>query len=177
MKKDITKKHIVHSFNELLNETPFENITIEDIIKKSELSRSTFYRHFSDKYDVIHYDYSLFIDYLIQSGKCKDWKDFYYYLLSNADKNRKLTLNKFSSKGINSYFKFAYKYDYQTIENVVIKKKGRELTEKEKCTLSIYSYGSIMLAIDWLYGKYDLTVEELAEQLYHSMPESMRDLW
>ena len=45
---------------ELLTEKPFEKISLTDICTRSMVPRSTFYRYFEDKYDLLHYNLVLF---------------------------------------------------------------------------------------------------------------------
>jgi len=47
---------------DLLAEIPFEKITLTDICRVSMISRSTFYRYFEDKYDLLHYCVKIYID-------------------------------------------------------------------------------------------------------------------
>lgn len=52
-KKNKTKIKIKKAILELMENKKFESITINDITDKSEVNRSTFYRYFLDKYDLI----------------------------------------------------------------------------------------------------------------------------
>lgn len=45
---DFTKKEIKRSFLKLLDEHPYSEITVKDIIKECGISRSAFYYHFQD---------------------------------------------------------------------------------------------------------------------------------
>lgn len=48
-----TKQLIQQSFIELLEQKPFDNITVGDISKVGGINRGTFYLHFLDKYDLL----------------------------------------------------------------------------------------------------------------------------
>ncbi|MFB6364122.1 TetR/AcrR family transcriptional regulator [Paenibacillus elgii] len=48
-----TKKSISDAFIQLLHEKDFNQITIKDICTRSMTSKSTFYSHFLDKYDLL----------------------------------------------------------------------------------------------------------------------------
>jgi Transcriptional regulator len=48
-----TKKLIIDSFYELVNEKGFEKVTINDITTKSMINRATFYLHYEDKYNLL----------------------------------------------------------------------------------------------------------------------------
>ena len=46
-------KAITHAFFKLLEEKDFDQITVSEIIKVSGVNRSTFYRHYVDKYEIL----------------------------------------------------------------------------------------------------------------------------
>lgn len=48
-----TKKEIRKAFIDLLNSKGFENLTVSDIARISEINRGTFYLHYVDKYDLM----------------------------------------------------------------------------------------------------------------------------
>ena len=48
-----TKKRIAEAFKTLLKEKPFSNIKVKNIVDLAGVSSMTFYRHFSDKYDMV----------------------------------------------------------------------------------------------------------------------------
>ena len=60
-----TRQRIFDAFNELLNHMPFEKITVEMIINQSGVSKSTFYRYFHDKYDVLNFNSMVLAERLI----------------------------------------------------------------------------------------------------------------
>ena len=47
---------------DLLAEMPFEKISLTDLCRVSMISRSTFYRYFEDKYDLLHYCVKMYIE-------------------------------------------------------------------------------------------------------------------
>ena len=50
-----TKKSIEDAFLSLIKEKSFTDITIKDLCDKAMISRSTFYAHYKDKYDLLEY--------------------------------------------------------------------------------------------------------------------------
>lgn len=49
-----TKKAIENAFIEILSEKSFTKITIEEICKKANVNRMSFYNHYEDKYDLLN---------------------------------------------------------------------------------------------------------------------------
>lgn len=50
---NLTKKALLAAFGELIEEKPFNKITITDLTKKCGLNRMTFYYHFDDIYELM----------------------------------------------------------------------------------------------------------------------------
>ena len=53
--KELTKRLIANSFKELLQQMPFEKITIKTITDHANVIRPTFYNHFHDKYELVEW--------------------------------------------------------------------------------------------------------------------------
>lgn len=50
---ELAKESITEAFLALLNDKDFEKISVTEIVQKSGFSRSTFYLHYMDKYDLL----------------------------------------------------------------------------------------------------------------------------
>ena len=58
MKRKTTKEILVESFRELAQKKAVDKITVQDIVQNCDYSPATFYRHFTDKYALISFDYT-----------------------------------------------------------------------------------------------------------------------
>lgn len=178
MKSKLYRKHISDVFSQLLNEYPFEKITVQMIVKKSDISKATFYRYFLDKYDVMNFKFQEFINEVYKFEKCRSFRDFCLEILISSQHEKKRIHHAYETKGLHSYPKFLYEKSYQLIEQKVkLKRKGKGLSDKEACECSLFCHGCTNAVYDWVNGKYPLSAEEVADIFYNSMPESMRDLW
>lgn len=82
-----TKKSLVEAFIALMRKKKFEDITINNLCDEAMIRRTTFYRHFQDKYDLL--------DYVIQHYR----KEFEWYNM-----NRPNSGEKYWSKDVLSNF-------------------------------------------------------------------------
>ena len=52
-----TYNKIFNAFNKLIQTKSFDDITVLEICQKANVSTSSFYRHYKDKYDVMNDNY------------------------------------------------------------------------------------------------------------------------
>ena len=58
MKRKTAKEILAESFRELAESKPVDKITVPNIIENCGYSKTTFYRLFKDKYDLMAWDYA-----------------------------------------------------------------------------------------------------------------------
>lgn len=56
---NITKRALAAALKELMEEKPFEKISVGDICERCEMNRKSFYYHFRDKYDLVNWIYDI----------------------------------------------------------------------------------------------------------------------
>lgn len=101
--QDVVKHSIAEAMKNLVREKSVENISISDICEGSQVNRRTFYRYFSDKYEVIEWiHYNDFLQRLhVPAGK-----GLYYYMIASADlviEDKAYYLNALKYRGQNSF--------------------------------------------------------------------------
>ena len=95
-----TKNNLYQTLIKLMSDRPFEEIKVSDICEKALVNRSTFYSHYSDKYELL----SSYIDTLKESlekeleknTSIKNTKEYYLEMIS-------LFLNHVEEKKRNLY--------------------------------------------------------------------------
>lgn len=61
-----TKHQLGRALVELVEEKRFDDITVQEVIDRAEVGRSTFYTHFRDKEDLFRKDWEKFLNFLAQ---------------------------------------------------------------------------------------------------------------
>ena len=61
-----TRKSLRDALIELILENHYDDITVQDILDRADVGRSTFYAHYRDKEDLFRGDWERFLDFLIE---------------------------------------------------------------------------------------------------------------
>src|SRR3989442_3487180 len=61
-----TRRSLSAALVELVKEKRFDDITVQNVIDRADVGRSTFYSHFRDKEDLFQKDWERFLDMLAQ---------------------------------------------------------------------------------------------------------------
>lgn len=168
-KRMSTKEYLALVLHEMLKQTPFEKIKVKDILERAQISRTTFYRHFTDKYDLLVWFYR---DKLAHAGVTTN--DF--------RKNSLITFGLMAEDP--KTFRSALMYDKQNSLTDYIVQLAREFfTENMKKRLGVntlpddvvysiefYCGGSKQIWYDWLFGKMTETPEQITEIIIQHMP-------
>lgn len=130
-----TKKNIEDAFLYLIKEKSFTEITIKDICDNAMISRSTFYSHYKDKYDLLEYFFEKLISNFTAVGsnyfcdksmtlKIEKASELLNYVYENADIFKTfLELNEQNLDLFNNLTDIIYKscFDYFERSNKVDK--------------------------------------------------------
>lgn len=162
-----TKKIIKDTFWEILEEKPYNKITVQDIVNRCKVNRNTFYYHFQDIpslmvdsiedwiTDVIrqYENYALPVNCLSYIGQeCMKRKKAFLHLFRSVQKDVLITrMSQMCEDIIRMYIDRSGKYDS-------VSKEEKELLIKcYKCVL----LGSFL---DWLEGEAAYDLPELFEE-------------
>ncbi|AGA69287.1 transcriptional regulator [Desulfitobacterium dichloroeliminans LMG P-21439] len=175
LRNHITKKIIYDSLCELLNEKSMNKITVNDILVKSKCSRSTFYRHFKDKYDLMNWFYKYHVEQLFINGT--SMYEVQLNIIKFYDNNRKYFQSILNFRGQNSFRDFVHRNGEELIKDFVKKKiNANELSQDVEFAIKMFNYGAFNMAIEWLNNNFKLTPEEFNRQRCDNMPQILKDL-
>lgn len=149
----VTKKALAQSLKELMCELPFEKITINDVSEKSDLSRNTFYYHFSDINDLLEWIYANeVVKGLENYENLENWQEGLLKVLNYIEYNRRFCLNTFNSVNRNHLEGFLYKTTYDMLISIINKSyRDVEITSVEKEQIAdFYGRAIVSQVIQWL---------------------------
>lgn len=174
----ITKKVIAHSLKELMQSTPFQKISIRDIMVHAEIRRQTFYDHFQDKYELLAWIYQQeaseniedYLDY-------EHWSKVIVRLFTYLKENQVFYVNALEVTEQNSFDHYFFEHIQSLILTIV-----SDLLKKEATTLSpdyltffcsYHSHAFVGMTKAWLLTKCQMPVTELSQNIEKTLKLSL----
>lgn len=169
------KNLLADSFEELLQEKPFDSITITDITDRCGAARSTFYKHFSDKYDIMVWRYHCALNNLLtKENGVAVWREGTLSGIRYLAENRNFFLKIIDYKGQNSVHDFLYDYSVEFTQEILRRELGvTELPHTDGESIKLYLMGTSRYIMEWLKTMH-MTPEELAEFICNCIPVSLK---
>lgn len=159
-----TRKLIKKTFAELMNEKKeLDKITVTELVKRADITRSTFYTHYDDIYEVVN-DYQLeTIELLVSDDKIlNSIQDIYHYfdeifecLKKNEDIYKMLLVSKGSLEFLEELKKLAGEKIYHALQNII---KNNQYLELD---VSFYMSGVISELVKYFREQSDYSLEEI----------------
>ena len=69
-----TKKLIMTTFQNMLEEMPFDKITVSSLVRRAGISNNTFYYHYQDIYALLDAWFREKVEYFVPNGEPIEWK-------------------------------------------------------------------------------------------------------
>ena len=172
---DRTKAAILESFNKLIQKKSFDSITIKMIIDEADVSRTTFYRYFRDKYDVMNYNFQSVLEQYFNKESVKTFEDLFYIFFKIGKEEWSSMTNMFDSSGANSLNKFIT----DTCSSAAILTLGNKIgfeniTPQDRLQISVFCHGVPEAFQEWIRGDYDMSPKEAAEAAMPIIPPKLR---
>lgn len=173
-----TMNAILSAFNRLIVEHDFQKISVEMIMKEASVSRSTFYRYFKDKFDVMNANFKKLLDYYVDPARSKNYRDLCYHLFDYALENLKVFRRALDTTGFNSFSNYIYEYSYETALAITkSNRNGAGFTPAEELQVDVFCNGICAVYKNLVCQRYKIDASSAADALYEMMPESLKHYW
>ena len=175
---DITKLKVAYAMRECMEKATVEDITVRKICEKGNFSRQTFYRCFSDKYDLINWYFDrILLESFAQMGSGK-------YIYEGLVKK----FNYIKQESL--FFKVGFRsddtndlkqHDFEMINQFyinLIEEKTHQIPSKEILDLlEMYCHSSVYMTVKWVLEDMPVTSEKLAKLMIEAMPNKLINLF
>lgn len=117
---NFTKQAIVQAFLELLNERPFDKITVTDIAQRCGVSRNTFYYHFQDIFDLVDQMFVMETERLLSTTTSfDDWREGVNQAMAFARENRPAVYHLYNSANRERLERYLYDIFYGMVRDFI----------------------------------------------------------
>lgn len=173
----IDKLNVCIVMDWLLNDTTIDQITVDTICKNANISRASFYRMFSDKYDAANW----FMFRTLDIGNRLTGINYSWYggnLASISCGERFPNLFRGSWGGHEYYGMRAQgiRYRYNDIIDVLTNHKGLELTPQLEFQAHNYAYLESHMVRRWYNDDDRMPLRQLCEYMADCVPRPLFDL-
>ena len=173
-----TASAIINGFNRLITENDFQKISVDMIMQEAEVSRSTFYRYFKDKYEVMNANYKNILDYYVAPERSRNYRELCFHLFRYGQENLKVFRRALESTGFNSFSNFIYEYSYRTALAITrANRNGNGFTPVEELQVDVFCNGICAVYKNMVCQRYQIDAADAADALYEMMPESLKHYW
>lgn len=151
----ITKEAIADGFRDLLKARSLAKISVKDIADYCNISRNTFYYHFLDKYELVHWIF--YTDMLKNVNSFDDPRkvlDSFVNVCKCLYTNRRFYLACFQYVGQNSLYDYLYDFYNELWKiniSVTYSERGVKLAQEDiKLMASMKTHSLIGIISDWI---------------------------
>lgn len=166
---------LTNSLLEMMEEMPFEDIRVKDLCERAMLRKSTFYKHFADKYELLNFVVCQTIDgfdaQAAKKGRYEQPAAYYERLLASVfdfvDQNKKLIRNGMKSDSVSLVLNLLAEQVTPNLQKKLEEdeKAGYHLPASAQVTAAFFSGAVAENLKNWILNGRKMPKEELIEQL------------
>ena len=167
------RQAIMDAFIAMIEEMPLESVHTEELITRAGVSRSTFYRLFRDKYDVMNSIYLLHSKKMVyENPHLSNWKE---PICPTSGGISVFFRSVISYKGQNSFLDSAKEYYRDNMLRHIRKHfKEGDLPEEIAFSVDVYIQVSVFAVAWWIQGNCETPIETLISYVEGCIPRRIR---
>ncbi len=147
------KKELIYTtFIQLLEQKPFDRITVKDVVEACDINRNTFYYYYSDIYDVLEEVFMKELNLLVDAHKeGRSWVEAFIKIADVAYRHKKIIKNICASRSYDYLENYMYKAcKFIIIDAVTDMAEGMLVPEEDiDFIASFYEYAFLGVISEW----------------------------
>jgi AcrR family transcriptional regulator len=169
-----TRRQLSQALVDLVQEKRFDDITVQNVIDRADVGRSTFYAHFQDKEDLFQKDWERFLDHLVLKIDWENVGSKYFFPIAHLFEHLKEFHSFYRglvrSRKSDAVFKFGQRYLSGKIEEALASKYEEKPTKSVPISiLSNYLAVQTFSLLQWWLDNNMPFPPERMEQIFHEL--------
>lgn len=178
MAHNYSKDSLLNAMFNCLSKKRIEKIQLSELLKEADVSKSTFYRYFRDKYDLMNQCYASVSEKMLAS--CSEATSFLEIIerqLAFYYENRRFFRNAFRiSEESDSLLKYIIDYSFHYYVDLLCEKSGLSPLPMElQKAIRFYCYGSVNVLKEWIEIEPTTGYLDEAHIHYNLIPDIMKE--
>lgn len=175
---DITKMKLAYAMRNCMEKAAVEDITVRQICNEGQFSRQTFYRCFSDKYDLINWYFDRILNESFkQMGKGTTIRESLVLKFQYILQEQLFFRAGFASDEQNNLTEHDFERIFSFYKELIFEKSGEYPSKKVQDVLEMYCHASVYMTVKWIMAKNRRTPEQLADLMMEAMPRVLVTLF
>ena len=169
-----TKISIAQALDALCTDRSFDAVTVEDVAKQAQISRSGFYYHFSDLNAVVTWLSQQFYENGIdQTGRTLNWLEGHLITTQGMHKYQQLFVKAGQTRDYDGGAPYFIRHRKRNLTETIVDYKKMELTKSLSFQIEALPYIEKNMSNNFEEGLYDLTVSEYCELITDCVPREL----
>lgn len=168
---------VVDATIRLLDDKGLDDLSVGAICSNAGISRTTFYYHFDDKFDIVqwHYDH-VARQNLFETGRTLTWFQAHYRNTFEVLKKKELYLAAFKLRGYQSLFAYAKRQRIDTLKATITEYKNEALDHELEFQIYALAEAEVASMSRWFKEGMPFDLETLCRYLEGIVPLRLHDL-
>lgn len=173
-----TKKALAESLKKTMKKKSFSKITVSEIISDCDVNRKTFYYHFEDIYDLLHWMIENEAIHVVQKfDLLVDYEEAILFAMNYVEKNEHIINCALDSLGREEMKRFFYSDFISITESIIInaeKEQGISLdSDYKNFLINFYTEAIAGILIDWTKNRTERNREKMVEYISNTIKNSL----
>ena len=162
-----TKKLIMTAFEELLEEQPFDKITVSALVKRAGVSPNTFYYHYQDIYDLLNAWFQEKVVSLTPADTFIEWKSVTKTMLRRCKARPRIIYHIFDGLSRDYMERYIFSLTDDVFSRLVQQAaEGRSLSdERLRSIASFCRYAYIGFVMQFFWNRMENDIDQSVDRL------------
>lgn len=174
----LTQKAIKNSFINLLNQHPFDKITVKDIVEDCGINRNTFYYYYRDIYDLLENVFESETSAILEDQEdFSSWQEGIIKSANFAIKNKKLIYHVYNSLNREQLEEYLYAIaDHIMRQYIKDQAKDLDASEEDITLLTLfYKHAILGIMMEWVQNGMEQEPEAIIMRLGELLDGTIRE--